>query len=162
RDLVLDPSVSVARHRQYSSVLKNVQRMILPTSFFVLRGQVIFWILAAAGRTGTMADVGVMSRLAILLGPLIVSINSIALPRISRLKDPRQLGRVYLMVLLGSVAGMALVLSPVVLFPGAFVWVVGAQYEDLQDNLSLAVFSVALVSGITVMSSLNLSRGWNR
>lgn len=152
------PSVSAYR-RELTSYLKP---LALPTLFFVLQGQLGVWLLGLSGRVQSVADLGALSRFAVLLSIITAAGNQVAGPSFARADSPAALRRqVRRVVGLGLVA-FALAGGGLLLLPGAALRLLGASYTHLGNELRLVV-AVSLLTHLTAVAwAIATAKGWVR
>ncbi|WP_128763332.1 polysaccharide biosynthesis protein [Leeuwenhoekiella aestuarii] len=137
-------------------------RRILPEAiFYCLSGQLTVWLLSLFGSTDSVAQIGALGRLAMVMNIISVLFGMLIAPRFARLEaDFSLLKRRYLQALLLVVVLFLGIIGIVYWFPSQILWILGAKYGDLEDEVVLAVIgsSLNLLSGI--IYALYSSRGW--
>jgi O-antigen/teichoic acid export membrane protein len=148
------------------SARRAVLRYLLPTLpsglYFALQGQLMVWFAAAFGSTESLAEVGALSRLGLLLGLFSSLIGVVFLPRLAVITDDRlylrrtlAFGAALLALALGLLAGAWLL-------PELFLAILGPHYRGLGAELLLVVAG----SGLTLLGAfavaINAARSWNR
>ncbi|UFH53093.1 polysaccharide biosynthesis protein [Spirosoma sp. KNUC1025] len=150
----IDPEIQ----KEIFSFVKN----ILPLSiYYCISGQISIWLISFFGSTTSVAQVGAISRLSMLLTLFNVLINTLITPRFARLSDNVQLVLTrYLQIILGLVIICSAIIGLVWLFPSEVLWLLGNKYSNIQDEIiiSVAASCLGLISGITF--SLYTSRSW--
>ncbi len=144
---------------------RRVVHYLLPTLpsafYFALRGPLTVWLAAAFGAPQTIAEVGALGRLGLIVGLFSGLIGVVFLPHLSRTDDRLYLLR-YLQFggLLAAVAAALLLAAWV--SPRPFLWLLGERYSGLDHELLLVVANagVALIGGYVV--SVNMARSWTR
>ena len=145
---------------------RQVVRYLLPTLpnalYFSVQGPLIIWLSATFSSTRTIAEVGALGRLGLVVGMFTSLIGVVFLPRLARIVDERQYVWRFLQfgALLLAVA-LALLLFALVL-PKAFLFILGAHYSGLDSELLLVIggAGLSLLDGYLV--SVNLARSWTR
>jgi hypothetical protein len=138
------------------------RNQLLNGIYFALQPQILVWIMTAFGTVQKVAEAGALGRLAIAFALVSAAFNSLALPRFARAVDPaavrrRYVGLVALMAAIGAAA-----VSFAWAFPRAVLFVLGAAYMHLDDEVVWMVgASAASLVGITI-HLLNTARGWVR
>jgi O-antigen/teichoic acid export membrane protein len=159
-----------ARHQSTVSDLGPARRRVLryltpslPSAlYFSIQGPLVVWLSATFGSTRTIAEVGAIGRLGLLVG-IFGSLTSVVfLPHLARIHDERryrwrvvQFGSLH--VALGGLLFLAAALAPQL-----FLALLGPNYKGLHSELLLVVGSawLTLLGGYLV--GVNLSRAWNR
>lgn len=130
------------------------------TIFFCLQGQITLLILTITSNPTGIADLTALGRLALLFAVFSVMFANVLAPRFARCHDPARLGKLYLLL----VGGTVLVLLPVViaasLFPDPFLWLLGEKYSDLRQECGWVVAAGCLTQLFAVLWALNSSKAW--
>lgn len=145
---------------------REVGRYLVPvlpdTIYFALQGQVAIWLSAFAGSTRQVAEVGAVSRLALVFAVLNSLATTFLAPKLAAIADDGAQRRATLRYA-GFVAVLAAALVAVAwLFPAPLLWILGAEYAGLRLELRLVTLASAasLVCGLFVL--LNRTRSWTR
>ncbi len=129
--------------------------------FFCLQGQITILLISFfARRSGSIAEVGALGRLAMIftvLGSLIINIFA---PAFARCQEKRRLGLLYAGIVGGVAAFSLMVLAGAIFFPNEFLFVLGPRYAHLQHELVLMVGSAVLFMVASTVWTLNASRAW--
>ncbi len=145
---------------------RDVLRYLLPTLpsalYFSIQGPLTVWLAATFGATRTIAEVGALGRLGLLVGIFSSLTGVVFLPRLARITDDRLYLRRALQF--GGLL-VALVLSlflAAALAPDLLLMLIGDNYSGLRRELLLALAGsgLALLDGYVV--SVNLARSWTR
>jgi O-antigen/teichoic acid export membrane protein len=145
---------------------RRVLRYLLPTLpsalYFAFQGPLVVWLAAAFGQARTIAEVGALGRLGLIVGLFSGLTGVVFLPRLARIADDRLYFRRYLQfgALLAAVA--AALLATAWAAPRPFLWLLGGRYADLDRELLLVVAGagLTLLGGYAV--GVNLQRSWTR
>ena len=145
---------------------KRVLRYLLPTLpsalYFAFQAPLVIWLAAAFGQARTIAEVGALGRLGLIVGLFSGLTGIVFLPRLARIADERLYFRRYLQF--GSLlAAVALALFATAwAAPRPFLWLLGGRYADLDRELLLVVAAagLTLLGGYAV--GVNLQRSWTR
>jgi O-antigen/teichoic acid export membrane protein len=129
--------------------------------FFCIQGQItILLITIFSHRSGAVAEVGALGRLAMIFTVLGNLITNIFAPAFARCQEARKLGWLYGGIA-GGVAGFSLlVLSGAAFLPNEFLFVLGNRYSHLQHELLLMVGGATLNMIASTLWTLNASRAW--
>jgi O-antigen/teichoic acid export membrane protein len=156
----VDKDAAVNREDR-EEILKMVKK-ILPTSiYFALSGQLSIWLISIFGNTSSVAQLGALGRLSMVLTLLSSLISTLMLPRFA--KTPKIKGilikRFFTIVMITVLSCMLMIVCSS-LFSSYILMIFGSDYLYLSRELLLYVISscIALLSGI--ISALNNSRGW--
>jgi O-antigen/teichoic acid export membrane protein len=135
-------------------------RQLPGTLFYLFQGHLVIFLAGLFGTTESVANIGALGRLGILVAICVSILNDVIQPRFTRLQEPGQIWRSYIvMMILLVAAGSLLVLAAVVL-PSPMLWILGEQYLHLERELPIAVGSAALSTLATAAHGFNMSRGW--
>jgi O-antigen/teichoic acid export membrane protein len=158
--------LSAEPRRDLRPYRRKVLRYLLPTLpsafYFSIQGPLVIWLSATFGSTKTIAEVGALGRLSLVVGLFSSLTGVVFLPRLARIDDDR----LYFVRYLQCFAFLALVvltlLAAAALVPQAFLFVLGPKYHGLHRELFLLVLSsgLALLDGYAV--GINTARSWNR
>lgn len=154
------PAAGLAPYR------RKVVRYLLPTLpsalYFSVQGPLIIWLSATFSSTRTIAEVGALGRLGLVVGMFTSLIGVVFLPRLARIVDERQYFMRFLQfgALLLAVAVSLLLFA--VLLPKVFLFILGAHYAGLDSELLLVIggAGLSLLDGYLV--SVNIARSWTR
>ncbi len=135
----------------------------LPSAlYFSIQAPLVVWLSATFGSTRSIAEVGAIARLGLLVGIFGSLSGVVFLPHLARIHDERiyrwrvlQFGG-----LLAAIGG--LLFTAALVAPRAFLMLLGPNYRGLHSELLLVVASawLNLLGGFLV--GVNLSRAWNR
>jgi O-antigen/teichoic acid export membrane protein len=135
-------------------------RPILPgVVFAALQGQLAVLVAGAFGQTATIAEVGALARLSLLLAFFSAANGVLVAPFIAR-QDARRLPSLYLAISSGAVALAALLFAAAWIAPGLFLAILGPNYSDAGPALSFMVANTAIGYLNGVLWSMNSSRKW--
>jgi O-antigen/teichoic acid export membrane protein len=164
--VVAGPSPGVASTPPRPEALSALVRYLLPTLpsalYFAVQGQVVIWLAAIFGGVSTLASVGALGRLGLVVGAFGGLISVVFMPRLVRQVDDRMFLRRFLQfgAVLVAVAGSLLALA--VVAPGLLLRLIGPAYRGLTFEVQLMV----LASGISLVASflvqVNHARAWSR
>lgn len=145
---------------------RRVLRYLLPTLpsalYYSIQGPLIIWLAATFSGTDTIAEVGALGRLGMVVGLFSGLTGIIFLPRLARVTDDAVYHRRYLQFGAFLAAIAAGLLAVAAFFPEGFLFVIGPRYSGLHYELLLTVAGagLTLLGGYAV--AVNLARSWNR
>ena len=129
--------------------------------FFCLQGQITVFLISFFGRNpNSVAEVGALGRLAMLFAVLSNLLTNVFAPAFARCQSRRRLRWQYAAIVGGMVAFSGLVLGAALLFPGAFLFVLGNKYAHLERELVLVVAGSVATALAGTFWALNSSRAW--
>jgi O-antigen/teichoic acid export membrane protein len=132
------------------------------TLSYMFEAQMATLFVAAVGKSGSLADLGAVARLGLLLAIPSALVNKVLAPRLAAEHEPERLRKIWLGGLLfGVVGGLALV-TTTILFRHQALWILGPQYSGLDRELVLyAGFGGFWFLGTAAFQIIH-SRGWIR
>ncbi len=158
-------STSVSWHAPESAdyreqILSIVKRQAPLTIFYCLQSQIIIWLISIFGNAQRVAEIGALGRFAMIFTLISSVMNGIVVPRFARCQDRSILQRRYWQVAAGFtfLAGSLVTLSAI--FPRPLLWVLGAQYANLENEVWLMMLSAASSGLFVALVSLTYSKGW--
>ncbi len=162
-----DGLATEARHQAASSTArKEMIRYILPTApsavYFSFQGPLVVWLSATFAGTQSVAEVGALGRLGIILGLFSGLIPVIIIPRLAAVVDEGLYRRRYAQYGLALMLGTMGMLAAVAELPGLFLALLGSNYAGLDHELFVVVGTagLGLLAGYAV--AINQARGWVR
>lgn len=153
-----DQELDIEARKEILSLVK----LILPTSiYYCFSGQITIWLVSVFGNTSSLAQLGALSRVSVMLSIFNVIIATLIIPRFAKLR----LNKYLLFNRFLQIMGLLLVLTSVIvlavyLFPSPILWLLGDAYKDLQFELLLSIISSCIGLLVGVVFNLYSSRGW--
>ena len=144
-----------------TAMQRFIRKLAANAVFFCFQGQITIFLIGFFGRNiNSVAEVGALGRLAMVFTVLTHLLTNVFGPAFARCQDPRRLRWQYAAIV-GAVTGFSVLLvASAVLFPGAFLFVLGGKYAHLEHELVLIV-SGAVVGALTgTFWTLNASKAW--
>lgn len=142
-------------------ILALVKR-IMPTSiYYCVSGQITIWLISVFGNTNSIAQLGALGRLSMILSLFSIIITTLVVPRFAKLASNRYLLLQRFMQIMGLLFILILFIMAIVyMFPNPILWVLGDSYKGLSFELLLSVIGscISLLAGIAFL--LYSSRGW--
>lgn len=142
-------------------ILDLVKR-ILPTSiYYCVSGQITIWLVSIFGNTTSLAQLGALTRLSVLLSVFVSIITTLVIPRFAKLQlDKKILLERFFQIMFVLVVILSLIVLIVYFFPAPILWILGEDYTDLNYELLLSTIGscISLLSAIAF--ALYSSRGW--
>jgi O-antigen/teichoic acid export membrane protein len=154
RGSTVDPNVASQLHRAAGRTLPGAV-------YYCLAAQLNVWLLAALGTTASVAQIGALSRLAMIFSVVSAVVSLIAMPRFARLPaDWPRLAYFYAKVGIALIAFGAALVVVISTMPGRVLWLLGGQYESLENEVVILALSGALSLLATMFVGMNGSRGY--
>lgn len=147
--------------QEYKKELIQIFKYRFPNAFFnVIQGQITIWIITIFGSAENIAEVGALSRLAILFSLFFAVIQNIVAPSFAKCQSISLLRKRYIILLIFSF----LVVSPLLffsyLYPQLLLWILGANYNHLIKELFWMMFSSIIGIMNRISFTVNASKGW--
>ncbi len=154
------PGLDLAPQRR--RVLRYMAPSLPSAIYFSVQGPLVIWLSATFGSTRTIAEVGAIGRLGLVVGIFGSLTGVVFLPRLARIHDERLYLRRCLQFGLALVGLGGLLFAAAVAAPREFLAILGPHYRGLHTELLLVVGTawLTLLGGYLV--GVNLSRAWNR
>jgi O-antigen/teichoic acid export membrane protein len=143
-----------------SEILGVVRKQAPHTIYYCLQTQITVWLISIFGNADSVADVGALSRLAVVFSILGALTFEVLFPAFARIQSAPMVRKRYLQIIFAFAGISASVIGVVALFPAQVLAVLGSQYSHLQtEGILMAVSSVlGAIAGLTW--GLNASRAW--
>ena len=143
-----------------SAMQRFIRHLAANAVFFCFQGQITIFLLGFFGRVNSIAEVGALGRLGMVFTVLTNLLTNVFGPAFARCQDPKRLRWQYAAIVGGVTAFSLVLIAAAALFPGAFLFVLGAKYAHLERELVLMVGG-AVVGALTgTFWTLNASKAW--
>jgi O-antigen/teichoic acid export membrane protein len=141
-------------------IFKVVKKQAPNALYYCFQGQITTFLVSILGSSGNIAELGALTRFFIIFTILQTTFRNLYVPRFAKYETRRDLVRLYLKIVTGFLIVASVPFALLILFPNAFLFVLGAQYHNLGGVLPLLGVTAVLsaLAGILVM--LNQSRAW--
>lgn len=150
----VNPSIS-------KKILQMVKRILPESIYSCLAGPITIWLLSIFGSTTSVAQLGALTRLAMLMTLFDVLFGTLISPRFSRLPEiPKLLLKRYIQIQLSLFLVTILVICSVNIFSTKLLWILGPNYADLAKEVTLMIIGCCI--GFIAISNFYLctSKGW--
>jgi O-antigen/teichoic acid export membrane protein len=151
------PEEPVEAERQ--ELMAYIRPIIPGVVFATLQGQLAVLVAGAFGQTSTIAEVGALARLSLLLAFFSAANGVLVAPFIAR-QGARRLPFLYLAISSGAVLLACMLFSAALVAPGLFLAILGPNYSDSGPALTFMVANTALGYLNGVLWSMNSARKW--
>ncbi|WP_157974431.1 lipopolysaccharide biosynthesis protein [Lewinella sp. IMCC34183] len=141
-------------------LMQSVRRLLPGSIYYCISGQITVWLIAFFSDTESMAQIGALSRLMVLLTLVRMLVDLLVTPRYARLSDDTRTVVVRFFQVIALLLGISsLIVLGVYLFPDVFLWILGKKYNNLEYEVVLMTISscLSLMSGS--LHALTISRG---
>lgn len=143
------------------NILRIVKRLLPGIIYYCISGQITIWLLSIFGSTTSLAQIGALGRLAVILSLFNSLIGTLLIPRFARKENQKRgLVNFYSKVMLVAFLLMLGIVLIVSFFPSQILWILGDDYAGLQKELLLLITASALNLIAGVAFSMNASRDW--
>ncbi|MDQ6609175.1 MAG: polysaccharide biosynthesis protein [Bacteroidota bacterium] len=154
----LDQEVNPAIQK---NILKMVWRMLPEAIYYCLSGQITIWLISIFGQTSSVAAIGALSRLSVVIGFFSVLFANIIAPRFARLpNDPKILLTRYLQIQAALFILCIFITGNAWIFSDQILWILGTNYKGLNKELVLMVISSCLGLFYGASFLLGTYRSW--
>ena len=129
--------------------------------FFCLQGQITVFLISIFGQqVSSIAEVGALSRLAMIFAVLSNLLANILAPAFARSQEATTLRWRYAAIV-SAVAGFSLaIVAAAIFFPQQFLFVLGNKYAHLDRELFLMVGGAVITAMASTLWSLNAAKAW--
>ncbi|KAA6351936.1 hypothetical protein EZS27_000733 [termite gut metagenome] len=142
-------------------IVKIVKRTLPGAIYFAFSGQISIWIISIFGHTSSIAQIGALSRVSMLLTVFSVSIGTLVIPRFARFNGSmKQVFKKYIHILCSVSLLMCGIFAMVYIFSSQILWLLGGNYAALHYELLLCILCACLRFVVDVAYSLYVSKGW--
>ncbi|WP_282112662.1 lipopolysaccharide biosynthesis protein [Maribacter stanieri] len=142
-------------------MMGTVKRVLPEAIYYSISGQITIWILSIFGSTTSLAEIGALGRIAMIINLVSILFGMLVIPRFARLPQLYTLLlKRYVQVHLLVLVVFCFFIGLVYIFPKEILWVLGPQYANLKYELFLAVIGSCLSVFSGIVFSLYSSRGW--
>jgi O-antigen/teichoic acid export membrane protein len=143
-----------------SAMQRFIRHLAANAVFFCFQGQITIFLLGFFGQVNSIAEVGALGRLGMVFTVLTNLLTNVFGPAFARCQDPKRLRWQYAAIVGGVTVFSLVLIAAAALFPGAFLFVLGAKYAHLERELLLMVGG-AVVGALTgTFWTLNASKAW--
>jgi hypothetical protein len=144
-----------------AAMQRFIRHLAANAIFFCFQGQITVFLISFFGRDiSSVAEVGALGRLAMVFTVLTNLLTNVFGPAFARCHDLKRLRWQYAAIVGGVTAFSVVLITGALLFPGAFLFVLGGKYAHLERELVLMV-SGAVIGALTgTFWTLNASKAW--
>ncbi|HSP45846.1 MAG TPA: hypothetical protein VLO30_07625 [Chthoniobacterales bacterium] len=144
-----------------TAMQRFIRKLAANAVFFCFQGQITIFLIGFFGRDiNSVAEVGALGRLAMVFTVLTNLLTNVFGPAFARCQDSKRLRWQFAMIV-GGVTAFSLVLTTgALLFPSAFLFVLGAKYAHLERELGLMVGGAVVGTLTGTFWTLNASKAW--
>lgn len=144
-----------------SKILEIVKKSLPSVVFYSFSGQINIWLISYFGTTTSLAQIGALGRVLMLLSLISVIFNLLIVPRFARIKNKYSPLMGFYSKIIILVFFIAFVIVVLTYFMAEyFLYILGHKYYGLETELILVMIggciNMLMASGL----SLYLSKGW--
>lgn len=143
-------------------IWKIVRQAFPSLAFWCLQGQLTTWLISVFATSQEVADLGALNRLAIIFAVFGGPLGQFILPAFARTSDRRRLWKIAFMLVGGMVLFSVGLLAFAWLRGDWFLWLLGAKYSHLHQELLLVLIGMSIGSLASIVASMNNTRAWVR
>ena len=141
-------------------IVSVVRRQSPHTIYYCLQAQIMVWLISIFGNAERVAEVGALSRLAVVFSILSALMSDLLFPAFARTQHPAMVRLRYLQILIVFLTISGSLIAMVALFPSQVLSVLGSRYSGLHREGVLMAVSTVLGTLAGVTWSLNTTRAW--
>ncbi len=142
------------------TIWKLVRQQAANGIYYCCQGSLTTALVATFGQSSTVADLGALGRIALILTVLSSVINNLLIPRFARCHDKQRLLSMYKKIVASYIVLVSLFIALGTLFPAPLLLLLGAKYANLQAELPYILFAAGASTIAGILFSLNAARGW--
>ena len=156
----VDPGQKPDKNVQ-AEILKAVKKVFPGAVYYCLSGQITIWLVSFFGNSRSIAELGVLGRLAMVLTLFSVVVHTLVIPRFARLEENREklLKRFVQIFSVLTLLGVSVVFLFWV-FQEPVLFILGKQYSNLSSELIIFITGSCIVFIWGTVYTLCASRGW--
>jgi hypothetical protein len=144
-----------------AAMQRFIRHLAANAVFFCFQGQITVFLISFFGRNvASVAEVGALGRLAMVFTVLTNLLSNVFGPAFARCHNPRRLRWQYAAIVGGVTAFSLALIGAAMLFPRAFLFVLGAKYGHLEHELVLMVSGAVIAALTGTFWTLNASKAW--
>ena len=143
-----------------AEILSVIRKQSPHSIYYCLQGQITVWLISIFGSTDNVANVGALSRLALLFMIVSSVFSEVILPAFSRIQSPSQVRKRFFQIVFGYIAMSALLMCVIMAFPRQILSILGSQYANLQSEGILMAASAIVLAISGLLWAVNAARAW--
>jgi hypothetical protein len=142
------------------AIIGFVKTQSLYTVFHCIQAPLTVFLISLFGNSENIAEVGAISRLAVLFTLIASIVSNLISPNFARTQNPKEMIRKYWLIGCFYLF-LSILFTPLsVIFSRQIVWILGAKYSNLASYVSLVVVTSVLTSLVSTLWIINVSKGW--
>lgn len=145
----------------HKRAIHGFMRQLMPNCIFLcVQGQLSTWLISLFATSSEVADLGALSRIAILFAVIGGPVTQFVAPAFARASEKKRLWGIAGGLLIGSTLFCAVMVLAAWLKGDWFLWLLGSKYGHLRHELVLMLLGMCIANTSNLVWSLNVSRGW--
>lgn len=155
-DLTQKPALIVRKQ-----ILSFVKKILPGAIYYSISGQITIWLISIFGTTNSIAQIGALGRLTVVLSVVSTIFTSLIVPRFVKLPTIRELlFKRYIMIHILMFIISILIVFICWSFPTQILWVLGNNYSGLSKEFLFVVTASCINFIVGISFSMNSNRGW--
>ena len=143
-----------------TEMFKVIKKQAPNAIYYCLQGQITTFIVSLLGSSPNIANLGALTRFAIIFTIVQTAFQNLYVPHFAKCQSRKGLTLLYFKILGGFLVIASVPFLLLVLFPKAFLGILGAQYNHLGHDLVFAGLASVLSAAAGLLSMLNQARAW--
>ncbi len=143
-------------------ILKIVKRILPGAIYFCVSGQISIWLISFFGDTASVAQIGALGRIAVMLTVVNTLFGTLVYPRFARMpgNDRSKILKRFFQIIGLMLIICSLIIAGVWMFSDQILWILGNQYANLNYALLLSIIGscTGMVSG--AVFKMTTHRNW--
>jgi O-antigen/teichoic acid export membrane protein len=142
-------------------IVKVVKRVLPGAIYYCLSGQITLWLISIFGNTTSVAQLGALGRISVLLTLVSTVFATMIVPRFAKLPDVKSvlIRRAFFSLVFVSVICWMIVCCCYI-FSNQILWVIGQKYYGLNIELLLCITASAISEIAAYAFGLLNCKGW--
>ena len=144
-----------------NKILIIVKKSLPAIIFYSFSGQINIWLISYFGNTTSLAQIGALGRVVMLLSLISVVFNFLIVPRFARIKNEYACLMGFYSKIIALVLFIAIIIVVLMYFLAEyFLYILGHKYSGLETELILVMIGGCINMLMSSGLSLYLSKGW--
>jgi len=142
-------------------IVSVVKRILPGTIYFCLSSQITIWLISFIGTTASVAQIGALGRLAMILNFFSSIFGALIIPRFARLENNKDLIlKRFIQIQIGLMLLFLMIILLISIFPTQILWILGNDYSGLEKELILSVAGSCISLYASFLFNISTSRNW--
>ena len=142
-------------------ILIVVKRNLPAAIYYCISGQITIWLISIFGNSTSVAQIGALGRLAMILSLVSAIFSTLIVPRFSRIQNQSaKLLDLYSRILFTLFGITVIIIGFAYIFSNELLWILGNRYSGLNLELNLLLIGSSLNLIMAAALTLTLNRGW--